>query len=262
MTITTNSSGLLSNHTRRFDAVEYKTPYVSVINDDQFTDDNCVVCYNQANTNMMEVGPIPSGELSGLYNIRAYWNSSEFDAKDLKIHIYEDDVLRETTEFYGGGDYLTVGSGVISLFYPTHSYRIVVSSGSDSGVSVVKLDYIQLDQIYSSGEIASRLYVYGDSGPSIEVTDRGTATVTGTGTATADTVVSFNVTYSTPPQVELTSNSHLHNPSWHTKTNSGVTIRIVDMNLGTFSDTILVDWVARGSVLPPFKPGLTDYGTP
>ena len=259
MTITSESVGITVNNARRLEAENH------IADGHKIYDSTCSngigVSTRGALIPLMSVD-FQEQELSGVYNIRAYWKSSEFDAQDLILNVYADGTLEGTLSEASGGDYLTVGSSFVYLFYPNTAYTIEVTSGTESANTVVTLDYIQLDQIYSHGVISSLLYTYGTDGPALEVTDRGTATVVGTGAATANTAVTFNVTFSTPPQVELTSNSHLHNPSWHSKTNTGVTVRLVDMNLGTFSDTVDVDWVAHGSVLPPFNPRGHDYGTP
>ena len=259
MTIISESVGMTVNNARRLEA------------EDHIADGYRI--YDSTCSNGMGVGvrgdliPLMSvdfneQELSGVYNIRAYWKSSEFDAQDLILNVYGDDVLEGTLSEASGGDFLTVGSSFVYLFYPNKTYTIEVTSGTESANTVVTLDYIQLDQIYSHGVISSLLYTYGTDGPALEVTDRGTTTITGTGGATASAAITFNVEYSTPPQVITTTNSINYHSDRESVTKTGCNIVVAELNYSTFSSSVVVDWVAVGSVLPPFNPSGHDYGTP
>lgn len=261
MTIESESIGLTTNFSKKIDAAEHVSIYASIATSTSFADGQAAYVFKQSNTPIMEY-EFKKGEPAGLYNLRVYWKSDEFDANDLEVHIYGDGVQVASLIDSSGGNFQTIGSNFIFMFYPSVEYKLVITTGENSDKSTVWVDYVQLDQIYACGTVGSLMYVYGDDGPAVEVIDRGTASVAGWGGATADTAVTFNLEYSTPPQIELSCGNHLYNPSWHSKTTTGFTIRVVGMNLSTFSDTVEVDWVAHGSIVPPFKPKNHDYGTP
>ena len=254
MSVEEYSTGLPQNHTKRFDALTYKTAHAYEEWDSDFTDDNCIVVYYQPHTPMMDTGTIPKGELSGFYALKTFWTSDNLGQLDIEVLIYKDNVLENTLTTFSGGDYLTSGSIYTVFFSPLSEYQIIVQTGSQAGSSKVKLDYIQLDSIPRNMVASAVEYSSSSDGtPYLEVVDRGTITQTYSGGSGATTAVTFNVTYATPPQVYTQMGDHnlVAAPESVTTTGCNVVSRTVD---GTgYGGGVLVYWKAEGSVAAPFK---------
>lgn len=254
MAIEQYSTGLPQNHTKRFDALTYKTAYAVEEWDSNFTDDNCIVVYNQAKTPMMDTGTIPKGELAGFYVLKTFWTSNNLGQADLEVLIYEDGVVADTLTAFWGGDFLNTGSVYNVFFSPLHEYRIVVQTGSDGGLSKVKLDYIQIESIPRNAVIGARTdNSSGDGTPYLEVTDRGTITNTYTGAAASTGSITFNVTFTTPPQIFTQSRNQDHTAAPTVKSTTGATVYSRNMDGSVYTGSVNIDWVAYGSVKAPFK---------
>jgi len=248
------STGLPQNHSKRFDALTYKTAYATEEWDSNFTDDNCIVVYHQAHTPMMDTGTIQKGELAGFYALKVFWTSDNLGGFDIEVLIYKDGTLDDTlTKFYGG-DYLTTGSIYNVSFSPLSEYRIVVQTGSWADQSEVKLDYIQLDSIPHNAILSGRHdSSISDGSPYLEVRDHGTLTHSYSGVSAVISALTFNVTFTTPPEVRCGTNhgDFMANGESATTTGCNVKSRNVDGTSSTLS--LLVYWEALGSVAPPFK---------
>jgi hypothetical protein len=257
MTLDQHSTGLLRNHCKKFDALLYKSIYSVEEFDTDFTDDNCIVVYKQSHTPMMDTGTIPKGELAGFYILKVFWTSNQLGNNDLEVLVYKNGSLDDTLTQFFGGDFLTTGSIYTLFFNPISEYRLVVRTGLDAGAAVVKLDYIQLENVprnmVGAGETYSDI---GDGTPYIQVHDSGVVSITGDGNVTKTGTITYNNTYMATPQVFLQTmdEDFYAAPTIISSVTAVATMRSVTST--PFTDSVSVVWNSVGPVACPFRGGL------
>ena len=262
MTQYASSTGLPQNTSLQFNAIRYRTNIVSEIEDDNYSGGAAINAYRlPSGTVIMEMGPIPEMELSGEYVLRVFWEGSNLGSVELRVKIYEDDTLCYTIDCSYSHLSMNVGDSGVLIFDPRYSYTFKVEVG-DLNTSNIKLDYIQLDQLYHGGTVNETLYAYdrGDGTPvsAIPVQERGVLAVTGGGGRGGTADISFNTNFCTTPHVTGTSgNGYLHPAITRRNTDMA---RVVMNHIDglNWSDTQYFYWVAEGFVTPAFIPYIKD----
>lgn len=201
---------------------------------------------------LLDTKNIPASTLSGPTVLTIMWDSSSSTTYDLLVQIIKDGVFDNELLIMHEDIVNDFGTALIHTFDPKSEYRIKIQSTTSSEIY---LDYLKFTEVFTGSEIAATRRVISAT-EVLEVGDRGTTTVTGTGAATADRTVYFNKIFAEPPTLTFTVYNHLFTPSIVSKSVDRFVLRLVEVNLSTFSSSILVDWVAKGSVFPPFAPSL------
>jgi hypothetical protein len=246
-----SSTGIPVNNGMLFDAVLFKGDNAQIKPDSSYLNGKAVYS-NMPGTVLINTPKIPAGELSGDMVLTIMWDSSSSSTWDLLVQIIKDGVHERELIFMHEDSVNDFGTAIIHKFNSKSEYSIRIQSTT---ASEIYLDYIKFTQVFPGSIISATRRVINEQ-ECIEVVDRGTTTVVGTGAATADKTIYFNAVFNEPPTLDFTVHNHLFKPSIVSKSVDRCVVRLVDVNLGTFSDSVNVDWVAHGSVIPPFAPAL------
>lgn len=153
---------------------------------------------------VIDTGIIPEGTLSGLFNLRIYWDTTLADGSyPLTLAIFEDGSLLTGGEIAikAKSNSDVVGTRVILNFNADKEYQIQIQSTALSGGDVY-LDYIRLDPLPSGMLLADELGLSSSRNEGIELVQKYSKTVTNTtGTRECTDNLYFNRTFSEAPIV-------------------------------------------------------------
>jgi hypothetical protein len=245
--VESKTTGMLINHRNIIDAVPLRTGDVEIVRDLSYMNEEALICY-QPNTEMMRV-TLPEQEFVGPYLMRVAWAGYGVRLNLLNVQIFEDG-----TSIYDSGDidYLSsnenVGTKIIVNFFPTSTYDIVISTGSEPTYTGTLLDYIQLDPIPSNGPLSE--------GPKSEyrrqeITQKGITSITGNGSATNSTTVTFPIPFDYLWGVSATSASSIYVVGASQVSNTTTTISLTHYNNSNWTGTVYVYWEAKGDIDTP-----------
>lgn len=252
-------TGMPVNSCKRFDAVTYRTGPTSVIHDTKYSGGSAVQAYYlPIGTPILHLdGMFPEGELSGLIDLRIYWEGSNLGGTEMRLRIIEDGVLANTVDLSYGADSLSVGASVIHLYKPNIEYSFILENGQSES-SNVRVDYLQFDQIYHGNILDnSILYYAGSDGnykPAIKVSEVSYKTMTGVGARSQSSVVTFGNTYLTTPAVFIQPGNSLLNSGYGSLSTTGVIVYLNHVDGSVWSSTEGYLLKVEGYVATPWKP--------
>lgn len=259
MSVNYSTTGFPQNNGLQFNAIDYKTNIATVLENDDYSGGAAVNAYRlPVGTVIMEFGPLPESELSGMYVIRTFWSGSNLGEIELIGKIY--DGVAATPIYTINIDYnamsMNVGNSSVVIFDPRYEYTFKIEVGYAS--SNIMLDYIQLDQLYHGGSVDQTQYAYdkGDGTPvaAIPVTEGGMLAVKGSGGRGGQATLTFDTDFCTTPLVELTSMNEYLLPAVTARNTNTATVVMNHIDGINWSNTQYVLWTAKGFVEPPFTP--------